>query len=217
MGNVKGTLTPKKSKKQEQIVLAALKVFSQYGLNGASMDEIALAAEMSKSNIFYYFSGKEELYEHVLQYVVTEWIAPLEGLTADRNPAEVLSEYIEAKLLLSKKLPEASRVYALEMIQGAPFMKAQMKGPMKKLVKEKVAVFDQWIAEGKMVAISSIHLLFSIWSLTQHYADFAPQIEALTGKTLSNKVFFAEVNTTLQHILLSGILPRADVAVSISA
>lgn len=217
MGNVKGTLTPKKSKKHEQIVQAALTVFSQYGLSGASMDQIALAAEMSKSNIFYYFSGKEELYEHVLQYVLTEWLVPLEALTADRDPAEVLSEYIEAKLMLSKKLPEASRVYALEMIQGAPYMKAQLKGPLKKLIKEKLAIFDQWIAEGKMVAISPIHLLFSIWSLTQHYADFAPQVEALAGKTLSNKAFFTEVNLTLQHILLSGVLPRAEVATSISA
>lgn len=207
----KVTLTLKKSRKHDQIIRAALNVFSLYGLNGASMDQIALEAEMSKSNIFYYFSGKEELYEHVLQCVITEWLAPLSGITVDRDPQEALAEYIETKLYFSKKMPEASRVFAMEVIQGAPYLKPLIKGQLKKIVKEKLIVIDQWIAEGKLSAVSGLHLIFSIWSITQHYADFAAQIEGLTGKTLSNKVFYADTVATIQHILLNGVLPREGV------
>lgn len=194
------------NKKQQVIVLAAMKVFSQYGLTGASMDQIAEHAGMSKSNIFYYFASKEELYTTVLSYVLTEWLVPLKKLSTVESPAEALSEYIEMKFLLSKKIPEASKVYTLEIMQGAPHLHDVLKGPLRKLVQDTVKVIEHWIAEGKIVPMQPVHLIFSIWAITQHYADFAVQIQAITGKTLSNKVFFAEAVTNAKRIVLSGVL-----------
>lgn len=183
-------------------------MFSQFGLNGASMDKIAAQANMSKSNIFYYFASKEELYIAVLSYVLSVWLVPLNSLTVEQDPAEALSTYIEAKLQLSKKLPEASRLFAMEMMQGAPHLKSTLKGPLKKSVSEKAHVIEQWIAAGKMAPVDPMHLIFSIWALTQHYADFAVQVEALTGKTLSNRAFFAQTVHSVQQLLLNGVLPR---------
>lgn len=194
--------------KQLCIIQAALAVFSQFGLNGASMDKIAAQANMSKSNIFYYFSSKEELYIGVLSYVLSVWLVPLNSISVEQDPVEALSTYIEAKLQLSKKLPEASRLFAMEMMQGAPHLKSTLKGPLKKSVAEKTQVIEQWIADGKMAPVDPMHLIFSIWALTQHYADFAVQVEALTGKTLSNKVFFTQTVNSVQQLLLAGILPK---------
>jgi TetR/AcrR family transcriptional regulator len=194
------------NKKQQAVVLAAMKVFSQYGLTGASMDQIAEQAGMSKSNIFYYFSSKEELYTMVLSYVLTEWLVPLKKLSVDQEPAEALSEYIEIKFQLSKKLPQASKIYALEIMQGAPHLTDILKGPLKKLVWETVAVIEHWIAEGKVKPMEPVHLIFSMWAITQHYADFAVQIQSITGKTLSNKVFFAEAIQNAKQLVFSGVL-----------
>lgn len=163
---------------------------------------------MSKSNIFYYFSSKEDLYIAVLSHVLTEWLVPFKSLSAEQDPIHALSEYIEVKFQLSKKLPEASRLYALEVMQGAPHLKAILKGSLKKLVHEKAEVIEQWIAEGKLLAIDPFHLIFSIWAVTQHYADFAVQVEAITGKTLNNKVFFAHSVANAKQLFLSGILPH---------
>ncbi len=183
-------------------------MFSQYGLNGASMDKIAAQANMSKSNIFYYFASKEELYIAVLSYVLSVWLVPLNSITVEQDPVEALSIYIEAKLQLSKKLPEASRLFAMEMMQGAPHLKSTLKGPLKKSVAEKAHVIEQWVAQGKLAPVEPMHLIFSIWALTQHYADFAVQVEALTGKTLSNRSFFAQTVNSVQQLLLNGVLPR---------
>ena len=51
----------KSTQKRLQLLNAALDVFSLYGFNGASLDEIAQIAEMHKSNIFYYYENKEAL------------------------------------------------------------------------------------------------------------------------------------------------------------
>lgn len=162
---------------------------------------------MSKSNIFYYFASKEELYIAVLSYVLSVWLVPLNSISVEQDPIEALSTYIEAKLQLSKKLPEASRLYAMEMMQGAPHLKSTLKGPLKKSVSEKAQVIEQWITDGKMAPIEPMHLIFSIWALTQHYADFAVQVEALTGKTLSNRAFYAQTVSSVQQLLLGGLRP----------
>lgn len=196
-----------KGKKYTHIVQSALKVFSQYGLTGASMDQIAAEAQMSKSNIFYYFSSKEELYLAALSKVLADWVVPFDQLTVEQDPYESLAEYIHSKVQHSKKFPEASRLFALEMIQGAPHLKGILKGSFKKIFKEKIRVLEQWIEEGKLNPVDPVHLIFSIWSLTQHYADFSVQVEALTGKTLSNKVFFAQTVAAIQQIVLASIIP----------
>lgn len=192
-------------------------MFSQFGLNGASMDKIATQANMSKSNIFYYFASKEELYiavlSYVLSYVLSVWLVPLNSISVEQDPMDALSGYIEAKLQLSKKLPEASRLFAMEMMQGAPHLKSTLKGPLKKSVNEKAQVIEQWIADGKMAPVDPIHLIFSIWALTQHYADFAVQVEAITGKTLANRTFFNETVNSVQQLLLGGVLPRSQATI----
>ena len=62
--------TEKSTQKRHQLLNAALDVFSLYGFNGASLDEIAQIAEMHKSNIFYYYENKEALYVEVLTTVL---------------------------------------------------------------------------------------------------------------------------------------------------
>jgi TetR/AcrR family transcriptional regulator len=57
-----------------------------------------------------------------------------------------------------------------------------MEGGLKDLVDEKAAIIDGWIAEGKIAKVDPVHLIFSIWALTQHYADFEVQIRAILGK-----------------------------------
>ncbi|OUY09239.1 TetR family transcriptional regulator C-terminal domain-containing protein [Acinetobacter populi] len=201
------------SKKQQLIIQAALKVFSLYGLTGASMEQIAQEADMSKSNLFYYFDSKDELYTAVLSHVLTEWLAPLNDIQLEQEPAQALSHYIDVKYQLSKKMPEASKLYALEIIQGAPHLTKILKGPLKALVKEKTAIIDAWIAAGKMKPISALHLIFHIWAVTQHYSDFAAQIEAVSGKSLSNKVFAQDAKaTTLQLLVESLVIKEETVA-----
>ena len=99
-------------RKKENIINAALIIFSQDGLNGARMESIAKEANISKSNIFYYFQNKEVLYIAVLEKVLSEWLSPLSEININQDPKKALQTYIEAKYEMSKKSPAASRLYA---------------------------------------------------------------------------------------------------------
>lgn len=194
--------------KEVKIIQSALNVFSTYGFQGTSIEQIANESGISKSNLFYYFASKEELYVEVLSQVLEEWLKPLKEFTVELEPAEAIGNYIDIKFMLSKKKPEASRLFAFEMMQGAPYLLPLLKGPLKKLVKEKTEIIDQWIALGKLKPISGVHLIMHIWAVSQHYSDFAVQCQAITGKTLSNKVFYQEAITTCRQLLLDSLLPE---------
>ncbi|MGO2277783.1 MULTISPECIES: TetR family transcriptional regulator C-terminal domain-containing protein [unclassified Psychrobacter] len=194
-------------KKKEHIINAALIVFSQKGLNGARMEEIAEEAHISKSNIFYYFKSKEVLYVAVLERVLSNWLSPLDRMNINQDPRNALKTYIEEKYKISKKSPAASRLYALEIMQGAPHLMPILKGPLKSLVKEKVAVIDGWIAENKIKPVSAIHLIFHIWAVTQHYSDFSTQTEAVSNHSLRNKKFANDaLNTSIQLLVDSLVI-----------
>ena len=60
-------------------------------------------------------------------------------------------------------------------------MMAALEGPLKSLVDEKAAVLLRWMAEGRIAPVPPVHLIFSIWALTQHYADFDTQVRAVLG------------------------------------
>lgn len=194
------------SKKQQHILEAALSVFSVYGLSGASMEQIAQAAGMSKSNLFYYFKGKDELYTEVLLYVLNAWLSPLSRISLEQQPSDALTQYIEIKYQLSQSMPEASKLYALEVIQGAPHLNKILKGPLKALLQDKILVIEEWIRLGKIKQISALHLIFHIWAVTQHYSDFSAQLQAVSGKSLANKSFAQQAKATTIQLLVDSIV-----------
>jgi len=194
-------------KKKAHIISAALIVFSQEGLNGARMEKIAEEAGISKSNIFYYFQSKEVLYVAVLEKVLSKWLSPLNEINVNQDPRVALITYIEEKYKISKKSPAASRLYALEIMQGAPHLMAVLKGPLKSLVREKVAVIDEWIADNRIKSVSAIHLIFHIWAVTQHYSDFSTQTEAVCRHSLRNKKFANEALNASTQLLVDSLIP----------
>ncbi|GJE29291.1 HTH-type transcriptional regulator RutR [Methylobacterium organophilum] len=191
--------------RREAILDAGLEVFSTVGLHGASLDQIAERAGLSKTNLLYYFPSKEELYVAVLRRVLTVWLDPLQALDADSEPAEALKSYIRTKITLSRDAPQASRLFCLEVVQGASLLRAELAGPLRALVEAKAAVLRGWIAQKRIAAHDPYHLVFAIWAITQHYADFAAQVEAVTGRTLDDPDFFEATVAQTQRMVLAGL------------
>ena len=170
-----------RSRQREQILQAATRVFSRKGYDGARVDEIARAAGLSKANLLYYCGSKKVLYRLVIEQVLSLWLAALGDLADDVNPEEAIRQYVDKKLLLSRNYPEASRLFAMEIISGAPVISSQLSGHLRSWVNEKGKVFKRWQKEGRMAAIDPAHAFFMIWAVTQTYADFETQIQAVTG------------------------------------
>ncbi|MGD9864281.1 MAG: TetR family transcriptional regulator C-terminal domain-containing protein [Pseudodonghicola sp.] len=168
-------------KNRAAILDAALDVFSAQGFRGATVDQIAAAAGLSKPNLLYYFPSKEAIHAALLSQLLDTWLDPLRALDAAGEPLEELLAYVRRKLEMSRDFPRESRLFANEIVQGAPRIHAVLSTDLKTLVDDKVAVIEGWIADGKIARVHPYHLLFSIWSLTQHYADFDVQVRAVLG------------------------------------
>ncbi|WP_406649538.1 TetR family transcriptional regulator C-terminal domain-containing protein [Aliisedimentitalea scapharcae] len=166
-------------KNRAAILEAALDVFSANGFRGSTVDQIANAAGLSKPNLLYYFPSKEAIFTELLSQLLDTWLDPLRELDAAGDPMEEILAYVQRKLQLSRDFPRESRLYANEIVQGAPRMIEVLSTDLRTLVDEKVTVLETWMREGKIARTHPKHLLFSVWSLTQHYADFDVQVRAL--------------------------------------
>ncbi len=174
---------PKTSRIQQRnrkrILDAALDVFSQHGYRGATLDQIARQAGLSKPNILYYFNGKEDIHVTLLNQLMDAWLAPLRDIDPAGDPLAEILRYVHRKLDMSREYPRESRLFANEILQGAPRMAPHLESDLRPLVDTTAAVIDRWIAAGKLAPVDPRHLIFSIWATTQHYADFDAQVRVL--------------------------------------
>lgn len=164
---------------QETILQAALDVFSTHGFRGATLDQIAEVAGLSKPNLLYYFASKDAIYARLLTGLLDTWLDPLRQMNPAGDPVSELLGYVRRKLDLARDYPRESRLFANEIIQGAPRMQAAITGDLTALVAEKAVILTAWMDQGRIARLHPVHLIFSIWALTQHYADFDFQVRAV--------------------------------------
>jgi TetR/AcrR family transcriptional regulator len=163
------------------ILDAALEVFSTHGFRGATLDQIAEVADLSKPNLLYYFPSKEAIHATLLEGLLDTWLEPLRALDPAGEPREEILTYVRRKLEMSREMPRESRLFANEVLQGAPRLGPLLGTGLRALVEEKAAVLARWMDEGRITRVHPTHLIFSIWALTQHYADFDAQVRAVLG------------------------------------
>jgi TetR/AcrR family transcriptional regulator len=177
------------------ILAAALDVFAAQGFRGATLDQIARAAKLSKPNLLYYYPSKGAVYLALLGTLLEDWLEPMRAIDPDGEPVEELLAYIRSKLVMSRSHARESRLFAGEVLSGAPHIGTVLDGPLRGLVDEKAALIRGWMEEGRLAPSDPHHLIFSIWALTQHYADFAPQVQAVLGEgrdPIAEGLHFAE-------------------------
>lgn len=198
--------------KEERILEAALDVFSVSGFRGSTIDQIAEVAGMSKPNLLYYFRTKEAMHRALIDRVLDTWLEPLRAFNADGNPESEIRSYIRRKLEMARDFPRESRLFANEMLQGAPHVEEELKGPLKSLVDEKAEVIRAWSKAGKIAKCDPYHLIFSIWSTTQHYADFDVQVRAVLGQEHAGMGRFEDAARYLEQLFMSGLKINAEQA-----
>ncbi|GAB3437002.1 TetR/AcrR family transcriptional regulator [Massilia solisilvae] len=191
---------------EASIVAAAVRIFAECGYEGAAVAAIAEAAGLSKQNLMYYFPTKQALYQRVLDDVLDDWLARMESLAdPDGEPADVLRAYVKAKLRFSREQPGASRVYAMEVIGGAKLYGEQIRQRVVPLVRRDIDVFERWIAQGRIAPVDATHLLFSIWAMTQSYADFAAQMSLVLGRGELAHEDFERAEELITHMVTRAI------------
>ena len=196
------------AEKRETILEAALDIFSAHGFRGATIDQIASAAGMSKPNLLYYFRRKDEIYTVLIQRLLDTWLAPLRELDDIGDPLTELRAYIRRKLEMARDFPRESRLFANEILQGAPRIMPLLEGELKTLVDEKAAIIEGWMHTGRIARTDPYHLIFSIWATTQHYADFDVQVRAVLGHGRSGEDRFEDAARFLERLFVEGLKPN---------
>jgi TetR/AcrR family transcriptional regulator len=168
---------------EARILAAAERVFAGAGFGGATMAAIAEQANLPKANLHYYFGSKQELYRTVLAETLMDWLEPTHVIAHEANPKAAIEAYIRAKMALSMTRPHASRVFANELLHGAPIIKTLLATDLRDLVLAKADVIAHWVRTGQMAPVDPVHLFFTIWAATQTYADFEVQVCAVLGHT----------------------------------
>jgi TetR/AcrR family transcriptional regulator len=191
-------------KNREVILDAALEVFSLHGFRGATLDQIAEVAGLSKPNLLYYFPSKEAVHKVLLTGLLDTWLDPLRRMNPAGDPKAEIMGYVRRKLDLARDYPRESRLFANEILQGAPRMREAIEGDLHDLVAEKAQVLTGWMDQGRIARVDPVHLLFSIWALTQHYADFDVQVRAVLGEGHDP---FAEAGTYLETLFTRLLTP----------
>lgn len=192
---------------EARILDAAELVFAKYGFRGATTAMIAAKAGVTKPNIYYYFRSKEALYRKILQDIQSIWAKSMSVLSEDAEPDVVIRHYVRKKLDFSRSHPNLSRIFANEVISGAPYIREEIKKSTRPLLLAKADVVEKWIKDGKIRSISPVHLIFMIWATTQAYADFAAQMQILLGKRQLDGADFTAAAETITAVILDGIRP----------
>ncbi len=189
------------------ILEAGLEEFASRGFRGATLDRIAQKAGLSKPNLLYYFPSKEAIHVALLEDLLELWLAPLRALDPDGEPREEILRYVHRKLEMSRERPRESRLFANEIVQGAPRILGMIRGPLKALVDDKAALIAGWAEAGRIAPVDPYHLIFSIWATTQHYADFDAQVRGILAP--SDSEHFTGAAAFLEHLFRSALAPPA--------
>jgi TetR/AcrR family transcriptional regulator len=186
------------------ILAAAEKVFARTGFSGATMAAIAQECALPKANLHYYFGSKEALYRQVLRRILSDWLMPTDSIRLDAQPRAGIEQYIRAKMALSAQRPDGSRVFANELLHGAPVIKELLSTQLRSLVQDKAAVVQSWVDAGRMAPVNGVHLFFTIWAATQTYADFDVQVSAVLGKKSLSARDHAQATEHVVSLILRG-------------
>ncbi len=203
--NQKPRRTDIRRENERTILDAAEKVFAEAGYGGATMQLIADMAGLPKANLHYYFPTKEALYRQVVRNIFEIWLHAADTFDHAPGPVEGIGGYIEAKMDISRRHPFGSKVWASEVMHGAPVIQDYLETTLQDWTEGRMAAIQRWIDEGKMAPVNPRHLLYMLWAMTQHYADFGHQIETLNnGKPLSDHQW-REATETVKTVVLRGI------------
>ncbi len=170
------------------ILDAALVVFSRTGYRGATLDQIAAEAGLSKPNLLYYFASKEAIHRSLLENALRGWLEPLQAINPAGEPLTEILAYVRRKIESSRSHPRESRLFANEILHGAERIMPALKGDLRALVDDKAQLIQRWMDAGRLRQTNPQHLIFSIWSLTQHYADFDVQVRAVLGPDVTDPI-----------------------------
>jgi|TARA_B100001059_G_scaffold235509_1_gene281412 TetR/AcrR family transcriptional regulator len=193
----------------ERLILeAGERIFAQHGFRGATMQMIADQAGLPKANLHYYFDSKEKLYRCVVEKIFEIWLQAASSFENSDEPKEALKLYIYEKMQISRRHPYGSKVWANEVMQGAPIIQDFLETQLRSWTDGRIESIQAWIAAGKIRSVEPRWVMYMIWATTQHYADFGHQIETLNADAPLSEAQWEAASETVFEVIWNGLAPK---------
>ena len=103
---------PSDFEKKEKIISAATSLFSRFGLEKTTMEDIAKAAKKGKSSLYYYFKSKEEVFAEVIKKEIAGLkTVIIEAIEKEDDPYNKFRKFVDARLnYLNEKADQYTNV-----------------------------------------------------------------------------------------------------------
>lgn len=180
MAKQRPDLAEKREEVRELIRSAAISEFATNGLMGASTQRIADRAGITKTRLHYYISSKTELYEDALEHVTGAWVELFDGISVTHDPRSFIASYIERKLRFCLQNPDAVRLFAKEVMRGAPMLLDRFTRS-RTTMRRAAAMINGWADAGLIRRVDPVLLQFHIWAMTEHYALRQSEVQFMLG------------------------------------
>ena len=193
----------------ERLILeAGERIFAQHGFRGSTMQMIADQAGLPKANLHYYFDSKEKLYRCVVEKIFEIWLQAASSFENSDEPKEALKLYIYEKMQISRRHPYGSKVWANEVMQGAPIIQDFLETQLRSWTDGRIESIQAWIAAGKIRPVEPRWVMYMIWATTQHDADFGQQIETLNADAPLSEAQWEAASETVFEVIWNGLEPK---------
>lgn len=171
---------------REAILKAAVREFSQEGVAGARIDEIARAAGVNKALLYYYFKDKETLYGAVLDFTFSglrERVFPI--IDSDLDAGEKVMRYAAAYFDYLAQSPFLPRLVQTEMMRSgrnpSPHLKKLVNHHFRPLFEKLVGTLEKGIRSGEFRKVSPPDFVSSMVGMCVHYFVSAPLVRIVLG------------------------------------
>jgi TetR/AcrR family transcriptional regulator len=202
---------------EERITAAAISAFANKGAHGATIAEIAASLNMPTATVHYYFRNKDTLYDAVLQQIVHLWFSKIAGIEDGADPLAEIEKYVRSKMEFSRSYPEASRIFATDILGGHANILKKLKSEIRPIVAKKCKLIARWIEKGQIRPIDPLNLFFIIWGVTEFYANFASEIGVFFGGKPMPDAEFEKAVEAVVAIVVNGCRPAGRKQLSVVA
>ena len=190
---------------RQQILAAATVEFSQKGLHGARVDEIAKRAKVNKERIYAYFGSKEQLFRETLRGAISEIIMEEQTLLTQlaEDPTRMTEVTLEHYLGFLDRHPHFWRLLAWENLSGGAEAEA-LSGVREQTFKEMRQLYQQRQKLGMFSkAISFEAFIFTLSAVSFFLFSNRLTMERTLQLNLAipgtRQQLMAEVLTLIQH------------------
>jgi TetR/AcrR family transcriptional regulator len=191
---------------KELILRAAEAEFAMHGLGGARVEIIASRAGVNNALPFYHFGSKAELYEAVIERIMTRMEDLFNRTVATYSDFEDrLRAFVRGLTGYLTDNPNWLRIVLRELLDNSPRVPSIVHRHLKPLVEQSQKELAREIKAGNLRVIDPLQIMISAVGEVVSYFLAAPLLEGLGQRTPLSQSNLANREAAILDILLNGL------------